>query len=187
MFLQLDNCSEFIEEIISKLMEIWFNAKIVHGCPRHTQSQGSVECANQDIESMLSTWLHDNRTNNWLLGFNFMQLANNTQHYSRIGDAPYTVMYGQQSRLGISTIPLRADVIASIEREKDMDKILNGVRIIHSPQHSQGNSPWGDAPCTTAAIATTNENEDDAFDDAPWTTAAVATTNENEVLNIHGL
>jgi len=31
--------------------------KIVHGKPRHSQSQGSVERANQDIENMLATWL----------------------------------------------------------------------------------------------------------------------------------
>ncbi|KAF0751495.1 Uncharacterized protein FWK35_00017713 [Aphis craccivora] len=37
--------------------------KIVHGKPRHSQSQGSVERANQDVENMLATWLTDNKTN----------------------------------------------------------------------------------------------------------------------------
>jgi hypothetical protein len=132
MVLQSDNGSEFIAEIITKLMEIWPEAKIVHGRPRHPQSQGSVECTNQEIESMLSMWLHDNRTNYWLLGLNFVQLAKNTQHHSGIGDAPYTVMYGQQCRSGISTLPLRADVIANIEREQDLKRVLNSVRIIHT-------------------------------------------------------
>jgi hypothetical protein len=36
--------------------------KIVHGKTRHSQSQGSVERANQDIENMLATWIQDNIT-----------------------------------------------------------------------------------------------------------------------------
>jgi hypothetical protein len=100
MVIQSDNGSEFIAEIISRLMEIWPDAKIVHGQPRHPQSQGFVEHANQDSERMLYTWLHDNNTNNWLLGLNFVQLAKNTRHHSGIDDAPFTVMYGQQCRLG---------------------------------------------------------------------------------------
>ena len=39
--------------------------KIVYGKPRHTQSQGSVKCANRDIEDMLMTWLQSNLTTHW--------------------------------------------------------------------------------------------------------------------------
>ncbi|KAL4127210.1 hypothetical protein QTP88_011401 [Uroleucon formosanum] len=37
----------------------------VHGKPRHSQSQGSVKRANQDIENMIATWLQDNNTRRW--------------------------------------------------------------------------------------------------------------------------
>jgi hypothetical protein len=43
MVLQSDNGSEFIAEIIEKSMEIWPEAKIIHGRAHHPQAQGSVK------------------------------------------------------------------------------------------------------------------------------------------------
>jgi len=83
--------------------------------------------------------------------------------------------------LGISTLSLQADVIASIKREQDLKRNLNSVRIIHTHQGSQGNSPWDDVPCRSAAVAAATENEDATLsDDMPWTIAAIAAVNENE-------
>jgi len=36
---------------------MWRDWKIVHGKPRHFQSQHSVERANQNVENMLATFL----------------------------------------------------------------------------------------------------------------------------------
>lgn len=58
--LQSDNGREFANNIVSNLKEFWPDLHIVHGKPRHSQSQGSVERANQDIENMLTTWMQDN-------------------------------------------------------------------------------------------------------------------------------
>ena len=35
---------------------MWNGVKIVHGKSKHSESQGSVERANQDVENMLATW-----------------------------------------------------------------------------------------------------------------------------------
>ena len=51
--LQSDNGSEFTAQIISDLKELWPELVMVHGKPRHPQSQGSVERANYDIKDML--------------------------------------------------------------------------------------------------------------------------------------
>ena len=53
--LQSDNGREFANSIINKLSSIWDSVQIVHGKPRHSQSQGSVERGNLDIEDMLSS------------------------------------------------------------------------------------------------------------------------------------
>jgi hypothetical protein len=95
MVLPSDNGSEFIAEIGEKLMEIWQEAKIIYGQACHPQSQGSAGRANKDIKTMLSMWLHDQNTNNWVLGLNSVQLAKNTRHHSGIGNDPNTVLYGQ--------------------------------------------------------------------------------------------
>ena len=51
--LQSDNGREFVNSIITELAAMWNRLKIVHGKPCHSQSQGSVEQANRDIEDIL--------------------------------------------------------------------------------------------------------------------------------------
>ena len=60
--------------MVEEIKEMWDIAKIVHGKPRHSQSQGSVERANQDVEKMLATWMEQNETNNWPEGLRFIQV-----------------------------------------------------------------------------------------------------------------
>jgi hypothetical protein len=43
MILQSDNGREFTANIITELKSLWPDLKIVHGRPRHPQSQHSVE------------------------------------------------------------------------------------------------------------------------------------------------
>ena len=44
--LQSDNGREFSNRVKEELCSMWSGLKIVHGKPRHSQSQGSVERAN---------------------------------------------------------------------------------------------------------------------------------------------
>lgn len=53
--LHSDNGREFVNSVINELDIMWGDVKIVHGKPRHSQSQGSVERANRDLEDMLAT------------------------------------------------------------------------------------------------------------------------------------
>ncbi len=53
-----------IAHIIVEIMKLWWDVIIMHGRTRHPQFQGSVECANQDIEEMLGNWMGDNKTKN---------------------------------------------------------------------------------------------------------------------------
>jgi len=41
---------------------MWNDLKIVLDKPRHSQSRGSSEKANHDVEKMLAIWLQDNKT-----------------------------------------------------------------------------------------------------------------------------
>ena len=61
--LQSDNGREFVNSVITELSAMWNGLKIVHGKP--SQSQGSVERTNKDIEYMLVTWLQSNSTTHW--------------------------------------------------------------------------------------------------------------------------
>ena len=45
---------------------------LVHGKPRHSQSQGSVERGNADIKDMLIIWMHENNNKKWSIGLKFV-------------------------------------------------------------------------------------------------------------------
>ena len=60
--LQSDNGQKFCNSIITSLREMLPECRIVHGKPRHSRSQGSVDRANRDIEEMLFTWKSDSKT-----------------------------------------------------------------------------------------------------------------------------
>ena len=51
-----------MNSVITELSAMWDGLKIVHGKPRHSQSQESVERVNRDIKEMPTTWLQSNST-----------------------------------------------------------------------------------------------------------------------------
>ncbi|KAK4297539.1 hypothetical protein Pmani_030050 [Petrolisthes manimaculis] len=66
VILQSDNGSEFTSQV-------WPKLTLVHGKPRHPQSQGSVERANGDIKDMLVAWMADNDSQDRPTGIKFVQ------------------------------------------------------------------------------------------------------------------
>ncbi|XP_068205289.1 KRAB-A domain-containing protein 2-like [Palaemon carinicauda] len=63
--LKSDNGREFSNKVIKEVLAIWPECKLVHGKPRYSQSQGSVEQANRDVEAILACWMKDNNTIQW--------------------------------------------------------------------------------------------------------------------------
>ena len=60
--LQSDNGSEFTAQVITELKELWPQLIMVHGKPRHPQSQGSVKGANSYIKNILVIMLASSKT-----------------------------------------------------------------------------------------------------------------------------
>ena len=73
--LQSDNSSEFTAQVITELKELWSQLIMVHGKPRHPQSQGSVERANSDVTDILVAWMSDNNTKDWTVGLKICSAA----------------------------------------------------------------------------------------------------------------
>jgi hypothetical protein len=80
--MQVDTQDRFYNEILDMLTKnssannTLFSKErnIVHGRPRHPQSQGSVERANVDVKEMLATWLSENNSTPWFEGLRFIQI-----------------------------------------------------------------------------------------------------------------
>jgi len=120
VILQSDNGSEFTSHVITELKEVWPTLKLVHGKPRHPQSQGSVERANGDIKDMLVAWMADNETQDWATGIKFVQFQKNSAHHSGIKCSPYSAMFGCEARVGLTSSTLPTEVIYRMESEDDL-------------------------------------------------------------------
>ena len=59
--LQSDNGKEFRASVITELKLLWPDLSIVHGRPRHPESQGSVERSNGEVKKKLGSWIRDNK------------------------------------------------------------------------------------------------------------------------------
>ena len=146
MILQSDNEWEFVATVIVEVMALWPDVVIVHGRPHHPQSQGSVERDYQDVEAMIGNWMSDNKTKNWVLGLNFVQLAKNTRNHSCVGNCPYTLQYGQRCRHGCAALPTDKNLLSTLHTEDDLMDILQSINFVtkmtestNQPQDPQGN------------------------------------------------
>ncbi|XP_074032143.1 KRAB-A domain-containing protein 2-like [Leptinotarsa decemlineata] len=122
--LQSDNGREFVNNVISELATLWPELEIVHGKPRHSQSQGSVERANQDLENMISSWLKDNNSTKWSEGLRYVQFMKNRAFHSGIKQSPYKALFGIEPRVGLSTSSLPQEIINDLQDEDDLRKVI---------------------------------------------------------------
>jgi hypothetical protein len=84
--------------------------KLVHGKPRYSQSQGSVERSNQDIRDILVAWMSYNNTKTWSEGLRFIHNKKNRALYLGIKASPYKSMLGTAQRIGLGDSPLTEDM-----------------------------------------------------------------------------
>lgn len=127
--LQSDNGSEFTATVINELKLVWPRLHMVHGKPRHPQSQGSVERANGDIKDMLISWMGDNASNNWAVGIKFVQFQKNSSLNSGIQMSPYNAMFGCEAKVGLSTSVLPSEIIARMQSEDDLMSLNTNLEV----------------------------------------------------------
>ena len=96
----------------------------MHGKPRHSQSQGSVERCNQDVESILACFRKDNNTNKWSECLSFVQWKKNSRYHSGIGQAPYEAMFGQPPKVGIKGGNLPDSIADKINSEEELQQVI---------------------------------------------------------------
>lgn len=123
IILQSDNGREFTVEVIKELVLLWPECKILHGRPRHPQSQGSTERANQDVEQMLRIWMEEHKTSHWSMGCYFVQWQKNTSLHRISGRSPYKNLYGTDPKVGLKSTNLPSDLIDKIFTEEDLEVI----------------------------------------------------------------
>ncbi|KAL4141348.1 hypothetical protein QTP88_004003 [Uroleucon formosanum] len=123
--LQSDNGRKFVNSIINEIKELWPKCIIVHGRPRHPQSQGSIKRSNRDVENMLRAWMKDNKNKKSSIGLKFVQFQKNSSHHRIIGHSPYKALFGCDPKIGLSTSNLPLEVIKKLTAEEDLEEIYS--------------------------------------------------------------
>lgn len=123
--LQSDNGREFANNVVKEILQMWPVSKLVHGKPRHSQSHGSVERANKDVEDILACWMRDNDSSKWSEGLRFVQYQKNGRLHSGIGRSPYQAMFGEQKYNDVRGLRLPDHVWAQLETEEHLSEALN--------------------------------------------------------------
>jgi len=101
--------------------------KIVHGKPRHSQTQGSIERANQDLQNILRAMMEDNDTKKWSEALPFVQFAKNTTYHQGIKQTPYEAMFGTNAQRGLLTSSLPREQIEKLATEEELEQILQSI------------------------------------------------------------
>ena len=147
--LQSDNGREFTAEVIQELKILWPELHLVHGRPRHPQSQGSVERANGDIKDMLVSWMNDNDTTDWSVGIKFVQFKKNTSLHAGIQRSPYSALFGNDARCGLSTSSLPVEILDRLLTENDVD-LNNQVSLREAVSLASSSGGQGFVKCNCA-------------------------------------
>ena len=115
-----------MNQLVDEILKMWPDCKLVHGKPRHSQSQGSVERANLDTENLLVCWMQENSTTSWSRGLPQVQFQKNTRFHSGIGRTPYEALFGTKPKCGIKSTNLPQEVLDLIVTEEDLQQALQG-------------------------------------------------------------
>ncbi|XP_060861855.1 uncharacterized protein LOC132938880 [Metopolophium dirhodum] len=108
---------------------MWDGVKIVHGKPRHSQTQGSIERANQDFKNILRAMMEDNDTTKWSEALPFVQFVKNTTYHQGIKQTPYEAMFGTKAQRGLLTSSLSREQIKKLAIEEKLEQILQYINI----------------------------------------------------------
>ncbi|XP_063399678.1 KRAB-A domain-containing protein 2-like [Mytilus trossulus] len=96
---------------------MWPELVIVHGKPRHPQSQCSIERSNGDIHDMLTACMRDNELTKWSTGMKFVHIQKNSALSKGIGRSFYEVLFGKCATIG-NQIPKK--ILMTLEKEEDL-------------------------------------------------------------------
>ena len=127
--LQSDNGKEFRNSVVYNLKKLWHNLKIIHGRPRHPQSQGSVERSDGDIQGILGSWMRDNNSTKWSLALPMVIFTKNNKFHRGVKLSPYKAVFGWDAFLGLDSLNLPQ---AEVEKITTVKELYNLLGIIYS-------------------------------------------------------
>ncbi|KAK3857264.1 hypothetical protein Pcinc_036472 [Petrolisthes cinctipes] len=72
---------------------------------------------------MLVAWLTDNESQDWVAGIKFVQFQKNSSHHAGIKRSPYSALFGNEARVGLTTSSLPREILDNLESEHDSARL----------------------------------------------------------------
>ena len=122
--LQSDNGREFKNiNLATMIREKWPECKIIHGKPRHPQSQGSVERVNREIKKVLGSLMRKNNDQCWIKYVNTTQYSINTSPHSTLENkTPYRVLFGRDPVGGLESFGIPEEIAVDVTTEQEINQ-----------------------------------------------------------------
>ena len=107
-----------MKQIIEEVKELWPEARLLHGRPYHSESQGGVERLNRVVRERIMKWMKSNSSTRWSFGVLMVKAAINQQKSSTTKMTPYELVFCQSPKVGINTLPLSTALIDTLRTEQ---------------------------------------------------------------------
>eukprot|EP00800_Vazella_pourtalesii_P011706 TRINITY_DN2821_c0_g1_i2.p1 TRINITY_DN2821_c0_g1~~TRINITY_DN2821_c0_g1_i2.p1 ORF type:complete len:470 (+),score=58.69 TRINITY_DN2821_c0_g1_i2:459-1868(+) len=156
--LQSDNGGEFSNNILFSLLnQKWPSTKIIHGKPRHPESQRSVERANREVKNGLASKMRDNSNDLcWVKYLKRVQFEKNTTFHSTVGMTPYEAVYHHKPSYGLSDFGIPVEYGSEIHTEQELDALIEEINGPISEDNIPVVSPHHISPSTLTTDFPTN-------------------------------
>ena len=124
-----DNGGEFSNStLFSQLDQKWPSTRIIHGKPRHPESQGSVEQPNREEKNALASKMRDHSNDLcWVKYLKRVQFEKNTTFHSTVGMTPYEALYHHKPSYGLSDFGIPVEYGAEIHSEQQLDSLIEEI------------------------------------------------------------
>ena len=121
--LQSDNGREFKNiNLATMIRELWPGCKIIHGKPRHPESQGSVERVNREIKKVLGSLMRKANDPCWVTYVPLAQHSINTSPHSTLENrTPYRVLFGRNPVKGLEDLGIPNEIANDVMTEEEMN------------------------------------------------------------------
>ena len=127
--LHSDNGREFSNNLLlSTLAEKWPSLKVVHGKPRHPESQGAVERADRDIKDTLFGMMYDHDSDLcWIKYLRWVQWNHNTSYHTAIRMTSYEAVYNRKPSCGWANIGIPHEFWNDINTEDAIETFQRNI------------------------------------------------------------
>ena len=110
------------------IKKLWPDCKILHGKPKHSQSQGSLERINREIKRVLGSLMWKNKDTCWVKYIPIVQHSINTSPHSALADnSPYRVLFGRDPGRGMQDFGIPDEIANDVTTDHYVGVTFNYI------------------------------------------------------------